>query len=289
MEVLLQVLVNSLIVGSIYAMSAAGFWLMYRISGFFNLSYGAVGAVGGYIFLMVSEMGGSMAMAGLSGVAGAGALAWLSDALIFRQQRKKKATGTVLLVASLGLAAMIESLLSIKFGTQFKQLDSLGAAPAHDWAGVFVTNTQLAMIGINIVIYAGLTALLHKTRFGRMVRAIADQSDVARILGIRTDIYIGLAFLLAGMVIGLDGILVGLDTGLQPTTGLYLLLKGVIAAVIGGLARLPGAFLGGFLLALVENTGVYVLASEWRDAIAFAVLLVFLLLRPEGLLTRRKE
>jgi branched-chain amino acid transport system permease protein len=290
MDVLFQLLINTLITGSVYGVMAMSFALACGTGRFFNLAHGSMGAVGAYAFLALNQkLSLPAAVSFPAALLVAGLAGFLIDRYIYAPQRRRKASATVLLVVSLGVLTMIEALLSIAFGPRFYSLDPAHTVKSYQVWGVAMTQVQLLMIIANVVILAGLLALLYKTKFGRMLRAISDDPEVARILGIRTDSYIGWMYFTAAALAAVMGILFGLDTGLQPTLGFYLLLKGVIAAIIGGVTSIPGAFLGAFLLAAAENTGVWFFDSEWRDAIAFTILLVFLLFRPEGMLRRRKE
>ncbi|MCC7305132.1 MAG: branched-chain amino acid ABC transporter permease [Alphaproteobacteria bacterium] len=288
MDLFFQVFVNSLVIGSLYGSIAMSFALTYRTARFFNLAHGSMGAIGGYTFFWLRESAGADFILSLvAGVMAAGVAGFLIDRFIYAPQRGRKASNTVLLVVSLGVVTVIEALLSMIFGTQFRPLVAAGEIRSIPVGPAFVTQAQIWIVAANILVFAGLLAFLYKTSFGKMIRAIADDAEVARMLGIRTDFYIGIVFFIAAALAGLTGILNGLDTGLQPMMGFYLLLKGIIAGIIGCAGSIPGAFLGGFLLAATENAGVFFIGSEWRDAIAFILLLIFLAFRPQGILGKR--
>lgn len=288
MDLFFQIFVNSLIIGSLYGAIAMSFSLAYRTTRFFNLAHGSMAAIGAYTFFWLhNSIGAHFIIAVLGGVLAAGLSGFLIDRFIYAPQRQRKASSAVLLVVSLGVLTVIEAMISMFFGTQFRPLVASSQIGSFQIGPAFITQTQIWVIVINIAIFAGLLALLYKTKIGKMIRAIADDPDVARTLGIRTDFYIGIVFFTAAALAGLVGILYGLDTGLQPTMGFYLLLKGIIASIIGGVGSIPGAVLGGLLLAATENAGVFAAGSEWRDAIAFVLLLVFLAFRPQGILGKR--
>jgi branched-chain amino acid transport system permease protein len=289
-DLIFQVIVNSIIVGSLYGAVAMSFTLAYKTTRFFNLAHGAMGAIGGYIFFWLRyELTAGFALSLLGGMMAAGLTGFLLDRFFYAPLRKRKSSSVVLLVVSFGILAVAESLISMIFNTQFKPLGALDKINNIQLGSAFITVTQLWIIIVNILVFVGFLVLLHKTRFGNMVRAISDDAEVAHTLGIRTDFYIGISFFIAAAIAGLAGILTGLDTGLQPSVGLYLVLKAIIASIIGCMGSIPGAFLGGFLLAASENVGVFFVGSEWRDAIAFSLLLVFLAFRPQGILGGKKE
>ena len=122
--------------------------------------------------------------------------------------------------------------------------------------------------------------------FGKSVRAVSDDEEVSKIVGINTNRVIGIVFFIASAAAGLAGILFAYDTALEPTMGMPLLLKGVIAAIIGGVGNLWGGVIGAFLLGFIENFGIWKISGEWKDAIAFAVLILFLIFRPRGIMNK---
>ena len=146
---------------------------------------------------------------------------------------------------------------------------------------------QVFFIGVAFAIFVGLYFLLNKTSFGTAVRAIGDDEEVARIVGINTPVVIAVIFFLGGSIAGLGGIFLGEDIGIRPQMGLLLLLKGWIASVVGGIGNIYGALLGGFVLGMVENYGVWYIPAQWKDAVAFVLLIFFLSFWPRGLLPRR--
>lgn len=132
-----------------------------------------------------------------------------------------------------------------------------------------------------------LAWIKERTMFGKMVSAISDDAVVARIVGINTNKLIGRVFFIGSAIAGFAGIMIGFDTGLEPTMGMSLLMKGVIAAIVGGVGNIYGGVLGAFLLGFAENFGVWQVSGEWKDAIAFAILIFFLIFRPKGILGKK--
>ena len=132
----------------------------------------------------------------------------------------------------------------------------------------------------------GLALLLKYTIFGKAIKAVNDDEEVAKIIGINTNKIIGRVFFIGSAIAGLSGILIGFDTGIEPTMGLGLLLKGVIASIIGGIGNLYGGVIGAFFLGFIENFGIWKISGEWKDAIAFALLIIFLLFRPQGIIKK---
>ncbi len=288
MEIVAQITINGLIAAGLYALIALGFNLIYGATKFFNLAHGVMATVGGYtVFFYSGELGWNIWFGIIFGVAVAGAVGYLLDILVYRPLRKRKATALVLLVASLGVFTALQSFIGILFGNQFKTLPSLTKNfRTYEIFGATITPVQLTIIIVAILCTFGLALTLKHTLFGKSIKAISDDEEVSKIIGINTNRIIGLIFFIGSSIAGIAGILIGFDTGLQPTMGLPILLKGIIAAIIGGVGNLWGGILGALLLGLVENFGIWHIPGEWKDVIAFALLILFLIFRPEGILKK---
>jgi len=288
MEIVPQLILNSIIAGAIYALIALGFNFIYGATKFFNLAHGVMAAISGYaVFYFAKTLGSNIYFAVIFGVALAGIVGYGLDKFIYLPLRKRKVSNMVLLVASLGAMTALQAVIAILFTSRFKTLSqNIGTQKLFEVLGGVITQTQLITILITVLILAGLVLLLYKTQFGKAVRAISDDEEVARIVGINTNKIIGRVFFIGSALAGLAGILIGFDTGIEPTMGLGLLLKGVIASIIGGVGNIYGGVLGAFLLGFVENFGIWKISGEWKDAIAFTLLIVFLIFRPRGIMNK---
>ncbi len=288
MDNLPQLILNSVITGSVYALVAMSLSLAFGVTRFFNLAHGVVAAISGYVVLYLAmTLSLNLWLAVILGIAAAAGTGYALERLVYRPLRAHQASSMVLLVASLGAFTVLQALLAMAFTSQFQTLSGLAVKGSLHVADGIITLIQLITLAMAVAVLVGLWWLLTRTRFGKAVRAVSDDEEVARVVGIDTNRVIGRVFILSSAIVGAAGILVGMDTGLEPTMGLSLLLKGTIAAIIGGLGNVYGAFLGAFLLAVVENFGVWQISGEWKDALAFGVLIVFLLLRPQGILGRK--
>lgn len=287
MDILVQLIFNGLIAGAIYGLIALGFNLAYGTAKFFNLAHGALAAVGGYgAFYVSRRLGLSILIGALAGVLIAGILGWLLNRFIYDTLRARKASNTVLLIASLGAFTVIQAIIAILFTSQFQTL-SPGISNVYEVLGGIVTENQVRIAAITIILSVLLFFFLRKTITGRMITAIADDEEAAVVIGIPVRKIMGYVFFIASAIAGLGGIMVGIEVGLEPTMGMSLLLKGVIASIIGGIGNVYGGVLGGVLLGLIENLGIWKISAEWKDAIAFGILIIFLLIRPQGILRRK--
>ena len=289
MDIPPQIIANSIVAGSIYALVGMGFSLIYGTTRFLNLTHGVLAAVGGYsVWYFGGTLGFPLSLAVVIGVGIATLVGYATELLIYRPLRKRKASSMVLLVASLGAFTALQAIVAILFGSSFRTFISLaGAHHTFDIGTASVTDIQILTIVFSFLSLVVFWLLLTKTQFGRAIRAVSDDEEVAKIVGINTNHIIGGVFLIGSALAGLVGILAGFDTGIVPTMGLDLLLKGVIAAIVGGMGNIYGAFLGAFLLGFAENFGIFYVSGEWKDAIAFAILILFLLFRSQGILGKK--
>ena len=288
MDIIPQLVLNSIIAGSIYALIALGFNLIYGATKFFNLSHGVMAAIGGYtVFYFAKTLGWNLPLSIVVGVLLAGLIGYALDKLVYFPLRKRKASNMVLLVASLGLFTAIQAIIAILFTSQFQTLSpNISGQRIYEILGGVITQTQLTILISALVITVGLVLLLKYTMFGKAIKAVSDDEEVAKIVGINTNKIISYVFFIGSAIAGLGGILVGFDTGIEPTMGFALLLKGVIAAIIGGVGSIYGALIGAFLLGFVENFGIWQISGEWKDAIAFILLILFLIFRPRGIMNK---
>ncbi len=201
--------------------------------------------------------------------------------------RARATSPLIMLVASLGILLTISAFIVIVFRSAPRPLpEALGGSP---WsvAGAAIKGFNVFAIGLALAGFAALWLLVKKTAFGKAVRAIGDDEEVSKVVGIDTTVVIAVVFFIGAVYAAVAGILTGHDTAIQPRMGLLLLMKGWIASVIGGLGNINGALIGGFALGLIEQFGIWDLAGEWKDVVAFVALIVFLSFWPKGLLARK--
>jgi len=284
-----QLILNSIIAGSIYSLVALGFNLIFGSTKFFNLAHGVIAAIGGYtVFFLSKQLGLDVYLAILIGILFAGFIGWLTEKLIFAPMRKKKSSSLILLIASLGLFTALQAIIAIIFTSQFQTLTSnVGQTNTFEIFGGIITEVQVVILIATIVIMLILAGIMKWTKLGKAIKAISDDEEVAKIVGINTKKVIGRIFFIGSMIAGVAGIAIGFDTGIEPTMGLNLLLKGVIASIIGGVGNVYGGVIGAFVLGFIENFGIWKISGEWKDAIAFGVLILFLIFRPGGILRKK--
>jgi len=305
-----QFIINGLIAGAIYALIALGFSIIYKTVKFFHFAHGAVYAVGAYVVygvirvmswgvgesgvtgVLSRELGvlgvGGWVVAVLAGIAVSAALGVGIDRGIYRPLRERKASNLILLLASFGVFIFVENLIALIFGNQILTLRSGVVREGWHVLGAVITPIQVLIIAASLATFGLCWWLVAKTRLGRSLRAVADDPLAASVCGINPERTTMWAFLIGSALAGAAGILISLETNLEPTMGFNAILKGIIASIIGGIGSIPGALVGGLFLGLVENLGIWAIPAGWKDAIAFGVLILFLLFRPQGIFGRKK-
>ncbi len=218
-------------------------------------------------------------------LAGAVGLALYRSLYMYMRQRAR--SPLVMLVATLGILLAITAITSIVFQSAPRPLPEAFGNDPWTIGGANIKGFNLFTIGVALLGFAVLLWTLKRTSFGKAVRAIGDDEEVSKVVGINTTVVIAIVFFIGAFYAALAGLLSGHDTAIQPRMGLLLLLKGWIASVVGGIGNIYGAIVGGFALGLIEQFGIWDLAGEWKDVISFVVLILFLSFWPNGLLPRK--
>ena len=305
-EALLQTLLNGAATGGVYALVALGYTLIFSVLGVINFAQGALFSLGGYATYLL--MGGRI---GVNGAWPGWGLPWslpfapalllaalvcaltslLVERLAFAPLRRRRAEPLQALITSLGAGVVLVNLLQILMGAEGYAFpaaaEALGGLPESlVLAGARIRTIQLLLLALCAGAVLLLTLWLERSRGGKALRAVAEDYTTARLLGIDSEAMVRLAFAISGVLAGLGGGLVGLSVSITgPYFGIGYGLKGLAVLVLGGLGSVPGAIVGALLMGLAEAL-VPPQASGWRDALAFAILFVVLLLRPGGLLGR---
>jgi branched-subunit amino acid ABC-type transport system permease component len=293
----LQIAVNSVLTGSVYALIAIGLTLVYRILKFANFSHAEMIATGAYLGLAINthisdnilvSVAGGFLFAGLLGVA--------SEFLVFRPLRRRGAERISLMVASIGLGLVIRHSIQQVWGsrTLWYTLDTKIYTIRIGDAHATLTSLHVVMILASILTVSLVHIFLTRTKLGKAMRATSDNPSLAMACGINVDrVVIWVWFLGAGLA-GIGGVLRGADTRLIPLVGWEVLLPAFAVVILGGVGNLYGTIIAAYILGLAENVGVLALSglslsTGYRSAIAFVVLIVVLLVKPTGLMGSEKE
>lgn len=286
MDLLVQLGFHTIITASIYALVASGLSFIYATTRVFHLAHGGVIALTAYIFWWLFEVPHlHLVIAGALAIVCAIFIGLAMNEWIYEPLRTRKTKGLGYLMATLALLMICGALIIAVFGAQ---TFSFGFhSPRYSIAGASVSLLQLILVAITVVLFAVLVFVVRCTRFGKAMRATSDNEMVAEVLGINTRHIRRLTFALGSALGGISAILYALEFNLDPNMGVMIAIKGFTAMVVGGPGSMGGAIAGAFLLSGVEQASVWYLGSTWRNAVAFALLFLFLLIKPRGLFGRR--
>ncbi|GAB3630235.1 ABC transporter permease [Pandoraea terrae] len=281
-----QQLVNALSLGCVYALFALGFTLVFGILGVINLSHGAVFMVGAYAALAaVAKFNLPLWAALIAAVVISGFAGLLIDVLVLGPLRKRNAPHLIPMIATIGVAILINNGMQgyvgaenmrFPFGTVSSSLVTI--------AGVHMTSLELGIIFLSFALMAVLMTTIKKTQLGRALRAIAESPKAAYLLGINVEGLFLMTSFAAAALGGMAGVLIGLySNAVFPLMGQPMLHKGIAVIILGGMGDIRGAMLGGLFLGFAEVLSVAYIGSNMRDAVAFGLLFLILLVRPQGL------
>lgn len=282
MEYLLQSILNGILAGCIYALFAMGLTLIYGVLNFVNFAHGELIMWGAYFlyFLMEKPIGLSLSLALIPALFLTMILGLGTDRFVFKPLRQ--ANRLTLLIASLGLSFLLRNGAQFFWGAEIRTY-GFEIKRGMRFGGVSITSNQVAIIIASVICIALLYLLFYKSRLGKSMRAVSDSLELARVVGINSKYTIQLTWVIASLLAGLGGILLALDTNLQPGMGLINLVKAFAATLLGGVGNLWGALLGGIVIGLAENLGVLVISPGYKDAIAFGIMVLMLLVKPSVL------
>ncbi|HYS80484.1 MAG TPA: branched-chain amino acid ABC transporter permease [Anaeromyxobacteraceae bacterium] len=283
----MQQVVNGLFLGSIYALFALGYTLVFGVLDILNLAHAAVFTVCAFLALaLVGTLHLPTLVALPIAIGLAGLLGVALERVAFRPLRGRSDSNISGLISSLAAATILEALAVAAWGPD-KLRFPFGALPDRrvQLAGAVVSEVQMIIIAISVAMMVALTFLLRRTRLGRQIRAVAESPLAARILGVDVDRVIAASFFISSALGGAAGVLFGLAfNDVSADMGRSVELKGLAVIILGGMGSMPGAVLAGYGLGLIEVFTVAQVGSSWRDGVSFAVLFLVLLLRPRGLL-----
>lgn len=273
-----QIFVNSIVAGAVYALLAFGFTITYGTLNFFNMAHGVAFTVGAYLcYVFRILLGLDLPWATVLAVLGTSLIMVVVDLLAYDRLRARRAPSWAMVVSSIGVAIFIEAVISLIFGSDTLSLRTGEVRPGIAVLGAIITETQIVILIVSVILVALLTLYLKMTRMGKALRAMANDPEIGVIIGIEPRLTYMTTFALASGLAAVAGCLVAFETDVYPTMGHSALLKSIVASIMGGVGNVGGAVFGGLFLAAAENFGVWKLSSSWQDGIALTLLLLFML------------
>ncbi|BEH00773.1 High-affinity branched-chain amino acid transport system permease protein LivH [bioreactor metagenome] len=286
MDQILQQLINGLSLGSIYALIALGYTMVYGIIQLINFAHGdvyMVGAYVGYVCMAHFHLGFFTSL--IVAMAVCAVLGMVIERVAYKPLRNS--TRIAVLITAIGVSLLLEYTMMYFAGAEVRTYPPMPGfmSGSYHLGGVTVTALQLMIIAISVLLMVALQFIVKRTRLGRAMRAVSQDADAARLMGISVDNTISFTFALGSALAGAAGVLVGVYyNSINPLMGILPGLKAFVAAVLGGIGLIPGALIGGYLIGTMEVVVSGLGFSTYRDAAVFAILILVLIVKPSGLL-----
>lgn len=297
---LIQLLINGLITGAVYALVALGFSLIYRSTKIFHIAHAAVftsAAYFLYMFHIQAHMG--MLLSIILSLICSGILGILMEIIVYRPLFREEASSSVMLISSIGIMTIVINTIAMLWGnetkiivsgiSEVKKFSNPFAGTESAFEEIILTVPQLYQLGISVLTILLVLAVLKYTKFGKKINAICNNDRLVEIFGIPLTRYRVMIFFIGSVMAGLGSVLFAVDFGMDPYVGMPVLLIAAVAVIVGGVDYFLGAVLGGFLMGFAKALVVWKMSAKWENMIVFLLLILFLLFRPEGILSRKKR
>jgi branched-chain amino acid transport system permease protein len=296
MDIFLQQIVNSLAVGSFYALVALGYTMVYGVIRLINFAHGDLYMVGAFAgFTLLAAIGTHLGQVNpallillvfLVPMAVVGVLAVAIERLAYRPLRRAPRLSP--LITAIGVSLALENGALLIWGASFQVFPAILPSGLWHVGNVIINQMQLLIVPVTLILMLALYLFVHRTMIGKAMRAVSIDQDTARLMGIDVDRVIALTFFIGGMLAAAAGVMAGgYYSSIDFNMGFLVGLKAFTAAVLGGIGNIPGAMVGGYLLGILETLAAGYISAEWKDVVAFGILILVLVFRPTGLLGER--
>lgn len=284
MEAFLQQLINGLSLGSIYALIALGYTMVYGIIKLINFAHGDIYMVGAFVgYTAINSFKLSFLPALIVSMVFCAVLGVLIERIAYKPLRN--ATRVAALITAIGMSYLLQNGMIYLVGSETRAFPQVIENKVYEFAGLQVSQTQIMIFATTIILMLALQLIVQKTKMGKAMRAVSTDADAARLMGINVDNVISFTFALGSSLAGAAGVLVGLYyNSIEPMMGYAPGLKAFIAAVLGGIGIIPGAMFGGFTIGIIETLVSGYGGSMIKDAVVYLILIIILIFKPSGLL-----
>ena len=277
-----QLLFNGIAIGSILALAAIGLTLTYGILNLSNFAHGDFMTLGAYFTWLANTNGLNIWLSILLGAVGTIVAMLIAEYLLWKPMRDRRADSTTLIIISIGLALFVRSAILFIWGSSNQSYD-LPLVQAIKLGDLRIAYYRLVVIGLAIAAIIGLHFLLQKTKIGKAMRAVADNIDLARVSGINVERVVIWTWVITGLLTALAGGMYGLITTVRPNMGWFLILPMFASVILGGIGNPYGAILGALIIGIAQELSVPLLGSQYKLGVALFIMVIILLVRPQGL------
>ena len=284
----MQLFLLFLVAYSLILIIGFSFSVVYQASKFFNFAKAVIITFAAYfMYFFYIQLRFPIAISIPLTIICATIIGMLSEIALYKPLRKRNASPMILMIASLGLYIILQNVISMIWGDATKSVRTGEVKVGNEFFGAYITNIQIITIVVCLVLFVACTLFMKYNRIGRNIRAVASNSELSNVVGIHSDKVILWAFGISSVLAAVAGFLIAFDTGMRPTMGFSWLLYGVVAMIIGGVGSHWGLVGGALLLAATQHLAAYYIGSQWMDAIAYIILILFLIAKPLGFSGKR--
>ena len=277
-----QLIFNGIAIGSILALAAIGLTLTYGILNLSNFAHGDFMTLGAYLTWLANTSGLNIWLAMSLGAVGTIIAMLIAEFLLWKPMRDRRATDTTLIIISIGLALFVRNGILLLYGGS-NQLYELPVVPALKFGDLRIAYYRLVVIGLAIAAMVALHLILQNTKIGKAMRAVADNIDLARVSGINVERVVLWTWVITGVLTAFAGGMYGLIAVVRPNMGWFLILPMFASVILGGIGNPYGAIVGAFIIGIAQELSVPLLGSEYKLGVALAIMVIILLIRPQGL------
>lgn len=284
-----QLLANGLILGSVYAMLALGFSLVYNTTRILHIAYAVLYMICPYIFLTFHiTLGLGMVPSLFISLLATAMVSGAMEAFVYQPLTRNKSSLSIFTVSSIGIMLIFVNLIALLYGSESRIINP-GVPGSVGLGNIILVNTQIVQLVVSLSVVCVFMAILHHTRFGTIVRAMRDNNLLCSIFALNMSAFRIMLFGLSGLLAGLGGFLVANDVGMDPYVGMAMFLNAIVASIIGGVGTFKGPIIGGFIIGILQALAIWQFSSQWQSAVTFILLIAFLLARPQGLLGEKQR
>ncbi len=282
----LSQIINGLHVGSIYALVALGYSMVYGIVQLINFAHGDLIMVGAYAAYVVLVMAGMpLVVAVLGSIVACVVIALLMERIAYRRLLNRNVARISLLITAIGVSIFLQNLAQLIFGSSGRAFPAVIDAPPVQVGGMQISMVTIVTIIASVILMIGLQLLVNKTKIGKAMRAVSEDAGAAKLMGINTNGTVAFTFGLGAALAAVGAVLYGASYPMiTPFIGSMLGLKAFVAAVLGGIGNIPGAMLGGYIMGIAESLTKGYISTQLADAVVFGILIVVLLVKPSGIM-----
>jgi neutral amino acid transport system permease protein len=281
----LQLLINGIAIGSILALAAIGLTLTYGILKLSNFAHGDFMTLGAYLTWLVNDSGLNIWLSMLIAAAGTIIAMLIAEYLLWKPMRDRRASDTTLIIISIGLALFLRNGILLIYGGSNQQY-LLPVVRALEFGDLRIAYYRLVVVGLALAAIVALHLILKNTKIGKAMRAVSDNIDLARVSGINVERIVLWTWVITGTLTAFAGAMYGLIAVVRPNMGWFLILPMFAAVILGGIGNVYGAIAGAFIIGIAQELSVPLLGSEYKLGVALAIMIVILLVRPQGLFKR---